>query len=50
MSNMVKGIVGDFFIAKGVPNGPITSITEEDVETIHEQLLLGGYDGTSVFW
>lgn len=50
MSNRVEGIVGDFFIAKGVPDGSIASITEEDVELIHSKLLLGGYDGTSIFW
>ena len=50
MSSKVKGIVGDFFIAKGVPDGTIASITEEDVELIHNKLLLGGYDGTSIFW
>lgn len=50
MPNKVKGIVGDFFIAKGVPDGTIVSITQEDVDLIHEKLLLGGYDGTSIFW
>ena len=50
MSNSLEGIVGDFFIAKGMPDGTIDSVTEEDVELIHSKLLLGGYDGTSIFW
>lgn len=50
MPHKVEGIVGDFFIAKGVPDGTIASITEDDVELIHSKSLLEGYDGTSVFW
>ena len=46
----VEGIVGDFFIAKGNSDGTIESIDESDIETIHSKYLLGGYDGTSIFW